>query len=150
MIFVHYIFPKASSCDKILLKDGKNGGLMKYLKIIGIVVVILAVIGIGIGVKYKMDQQKVQEDMVKVVKANEKLIGDDLKSQDKYHKIKSISINYDSIKKSPMGGIIVDGYVNNKKDLTFVSGLQRYDGSVETDGTAPRARLFDYLEKEEE
>lgn len=134
----------------MVLNDRKNGGLMKYIKIIGVVVVIMAIIVTGFGVKHKMDQQKLQDEMVKVVKDNEHLIEDDLKSQDKYHKIKSVSFNYDSIKKSPVGGVIVDGYVNGKKDLTFVSGLQKYDGSIETDGTAPRTSLHEYLEKKEE
>ncbi|EUJ52293.1 DUF1310 family protein [Paenilisteria rocourtiae] len=122
---------------------------MKYIKIIGIVVVILAVIAIGFGVKYKMDQQKLQDEMVKVVKANQDLVKADLKQDDKYDKIKSISIDYDSITKSPMGGLLFQGFVNDEPTLTFNAGLQEYQEKIETSNVSPKEKLDEFLQKGE-
>ncbi|MBC1435149.1 DUF1310 family protein [Listeria rocourtiae] len=122
---------------------------MKYIKITGIVVVILAVIAIGFGVKYKMDQQKLQDEMVKVVKANQDLVKADLKQDDKYDKIKSISIDYDSITKSPMGGLLFQGFVNDEPTLTFNAGLQEYQEKIETSNVSPKEKLDEFLQKGE-
>ncbi|MBC1373656.1 DUF1310 family protein [Listeria booriae] len=95
--------------------------------------------------KYKMDQQKLQDDMVKVVKANEHLVEDDLKQDDKYDRIKSVSIEYNSIMKSPMGGLLFQGYVNDDPSLTFNAGFQKYQDEIETSNVAPKEKLDEFL-----
>lgn len=133
----------------MVLNDRKNGVHMKHIKIIGIVVVIVAVIITGFGVKHKMDQQKLQNDMEQIVKANKRLVEEDLKQDDAYGKIKSVSIDYSSITESPMGGILFQGFVNDDPSLTFNAGLQKYQEKIETSNVAPKKNLDEFLQKGE-
>lgn len=102
-----------------------------------------------------MDDKKLQDDMVKVVKENKHLIEEDLRSDDKFNKIKNITIDYDSVKHNPMGGIMVEGYVENDKNLKFTAGFNKnsQEGTPEYDEiegwvSSESEKLDDYLQKE--
>ncbi|BDR59441.1 hypothetical protein XA3_18820 [Xylocopilactobacillus apicola] len=67
----------------------------------------------------KESDRKFQEEMVKEVKKNEKRIERFVRSSDENKVVKTITIDYDSIEHNPMGGVMVDGYVNGDKELSF-------------------------------
>lgn len=128
------------SCDKMVLNDRKSGVLMKYIKIIGVVVVILAVIVTGFGVKYKMDQQKLQDDMVAVVKSEEAkvvfkewIMNIDPKAFTKEGVIQSYKVDYNDIRHNPMGGIMTKLYVNGDTDLYINVTLEKDNSTNKLD-----------------
>lgn len=141
----------------MVLKDGKNGVIMKYIKIIGVVVVILAVIGTGIGVKYKMDQQKMQDDMVKVVKSEEAkevfkewIMNIDSKAFTKEGVIQSYKVDYDDIRHNPMGGIMTKLYVNGDSDLYINVTLEKdtTTNKIDSGGGGYSEKLDNLLQSE--
>ncbi|WP_317635234.1 DUF1310 family protein [Xylocopilactobacillus apicola] len=95
---------------------------IKRQRIISIVLVVIVVIGLmvrgAINMKKESDR-KFQEEMVKEVKKNEKRIERFVRSSDENKVVKTITIDYDSIEHNPMGGVMVDGYVNGDKELSF-------------------------------
>ncbi|WEV56436.1 DUF1310 family protein [Ligilactobacillus acidipiscis] len=112
------------------------------------VVLIGGLIGGG---KYYMDrrEEQQQEEMVAYVKKYHEVIEDDLKQSDKNNFIKSITIDYSSVKRNPMGGIDVNGYVNGDKKLVFHSGIDKYTVGnkerVETNGVGITSKLAELL-----
>ena len=110
---------------------------------------IIVIICLGIEGKKYMDQKRVQDEMVTVVKQNSFLIKDELKTFDSCNKIKTISIKYDTIEKSPLGGMLFQGYVNGDETLSFNGGLQKDGETIETTNTSPKRKLVSFLEKRE-
>ncbi|RDX00708.1 DUF1310 family protein [Listeria kieliensis] len=119
-----------------------------WIIFISIVVVIIAVIAI-VGGKIYMDNKKLNEDMKEVVKSNESLIEKELAVYDTHNKIRSVSIDYDTVEKSPMGGILFQGYVNDDKTLTFNAGLKKNNSEIKATNTAPKKKLNVFLEEKE-
>ncbi|EUJ18636.1 DUF1310 family protein [Listeria aquatica] len=95
-----------------------------WIIFISIVVIVIAVVAI-VGGKMYMDNKKLDEDMKEVVRSNESLIEKELETYDTHNKIKNVSFDYGTVEKSPLGGILFQGYVNNDKELTFNAGLQK-------------------------
>lgn len=95
-------------------------GIILTLCLIGIIALI------GIGGKIYMDKkyEAQQQAAIEVVKENENLIKDNVHHDDKYKRVNSITIDYDTVKINPMGGIMVDGYVNDNKKLIFYAMLE--------------------------
>lgn len=93
------------------------------------VILILGLVIIGIGGKIYMDNKRLQEEMLQVVKSDEakQIIEEGLVNLDSSALtsdgiIQSYKIDYDSIKHNPMGGINGKLYINNTKSLyaTFI------------------------------
>ncbi|QHF54382.1 MULTISPECIES: DUF1310 family protein [Streptococcus] len=91
------------------------------------------IIIIGIGVAYKMNQEKqLREEMIRIVESEEvkKLFEEELKSLDtkaltEQGKIKSYEVDYDSFNKNPMGGFSVELILNNDYELSYRLGINR-------------------------
>ncbi|EOI02972.1 hypothetical protein UAY_00897 [Enterococcus moraviensis ATCC BAA-383] len=118
----------------------------KRMKRLMIIIMMLGLFILGIGGKTYMDSKK---NMIEIVRKNESLIENELKKYDRFKKIQSISINYESIQKSPMGGILFQGFVNNDQNLIFNAGLQKNNSLIEVVNTSPKKKLHDYLEKDD-
>lgn len=114
-----------------------------------IVLGIIVIVCLGIGGEKYMDQKRLQDEMVTVVKQNSSLIKDELKTFDSFNKIKTISIKYDTIEESPLGGMLFQGFVNGDETLSFNGGLQKDGETIETTNTAPKKKLLSFLEKRE-
>ncbi len=108
-----------------------------------------------IGGKMYMDQKKLQDEMIKVVKSEEakKIFEEGLKNLDpkaltKKGVIQSYEIDYDSLKHNPMGGIDVTLYANKDKQLYIFFTLNKQsDGSLSDDGGGNSAKLEKMLEE---
>ncbi|MEN2666502.1 DUF1310 family protein [Listeria aquatica] len=119
-----------------------------WIIFISIVVIVIAVVAI-VGGKMYMDNKKLDEDMKEVVRSNESLIEKELETYDTHNKIKNVSFDYGTVEKSPLGGILFQGYVNNDKELTFNAGLQKNGSKVEATNVAPKKKLSIFLEEKE-
>ncbi|QHF54383.1 MULTISPECIES: DUF1310 family protein [Streptococcus] len=88
---------------------------------------------IGIGVAYKMNQEKqLREEMIKIVESEEakKLFEEELRYLDSQAltgqgKIHSYEVDYDSFNKNPMGGFSINLYINQDKDMRYTIGINR-------------------------
>ncbi|MHC5250741.1 DUF1310 family protein [Listeria kieliensis] len=94
-----------------------------WIIFISIAVVIIAVIAI-VGGKMYMNNKKLNEDMSEVVQSEEAknifekgLKNLDPKALTSDGVIKSYKIDYDSIERNPMGGIMVKLLINNNNEL---------------------------------
>lgn len=94
---------------------------MNFKKIVYILLGLLIAVGILVG-GYKLQEKREYDQMVEIVESKEvkNLIEDDLKFFDKNAlsnkgRVKEYSIDKKSIKKNPMGGIMVNIYINNNK-----------------------------------
>lgn len=100
------------------------------MKIIISSVVIIAII-LGGGLFYMHEKQAAfHQEMVEIVKENKTVIEKYVRIKDDTHEIKSVVIDYQSIKHSPMGGISLTGYVNNNPSNDFSVILEMNKGHV--------------------
>ena len=122
-------------------------------KIISIIIAVMVLFLIG-GCS-KMTGTPSKEEMTKVVKSEEgkKIIEEGLKNIEKdalteKGVIKSYEVDYDSVKRNPMGGIMFDIYINNDKELyirkTLVRGI---DGNLTSGGGGYSSKLDRLLER---
>lgn len=128
---------------KQMIKKIKHQSLIAFL----IPFIIMVILILGLVVKHKINQLKFQNEMVKIVKRNKHIIEDEVSSSDRYHKIKKIIIDYESVEHNPMGGIMFEGYVNDDKSLEFGGGLNKYSDSIgiESDGIDYSEKLSNFL-----
>ncbi|WP_244056633.1 DUF1310 family protein [Ligilactobacillus pabuli] len=119
--------------------------------LLSVVITIALIVSLIGGGKYYMNQraEHQHEEMVAYVKQYQRVIENDLRESDKNHFIKSITINYNTIKHNPMGGIDVTGYVNGDKKLVFHSGIDKYiienKEKIETDGVGITSKLAELM-----
>lgn len=113
---------------------------------------LIAVIIIGLGVKWYMDEKQFQDEMIKVVEENKSLVEASLDRRDKLSKIKTVEFDYSTVKHNPMGGIMVKGYINNDEELSFSAGFRKYVqaeteeyGDVELGSMGISKPLRDYI-----
>lgn len=101
-----------------------------------------------------MDDKKLQDDMVKVVKSEEaKKVYDewamniDPKAFTKEGIIHSYKVDYDDIRHNPMGGIMVKLYVNKNPELYINITLDKDNstGHLDSSGGGYSAQLDDLL-----
>ncbi|UQS84267.1 DUF1310 family protein [Bombilactobacillus thymidiniphilus] len=96
----------------------------KWWLIIGSVLMIIGLIIGGIHLE-EQRQAEFKQEMIKQVKEHDQVWIDFLKSFDDNHKIKKITVDYDSVTHNPMGGIDFAGYVNDNKKLQFQANLDK-------------------------
>lgn len=114
--------------------------------------IIVTIILIGTGGKIYIDKKAAKEHaiLVEIVKEHENLVKQDLHRDDKYHRIKSITVDYNTIELNPMNGIQFRGIVNNNKKLYFVAMIYEEDsGKFESAGTDLSGDLDYLLEKKD-
>ncbi|MBC2186287.1 DUF1310 domain-containing protein [Listeria sp. FSL L7-0253] len=97
----------------------------------GVVVMIVA----SLGVKFYMDEKKMNEEMIKLIYSGEakqvfekRLTNLDAKAFTKEGIIQSYEIDEGSIKPNPMGGIEVRLIINNNSDLYASYTMSRNNG----------------------
>ncbi|KRM06397.1 hypothetical protein FC89_GL000538 [Liquorilactobacillus ghanensis DSM 18630] len=124
--------------------------MKKRLWIIGIVMLVIG----GIGVKHHIDQVKLHDEMIKIVKSDKakKLFEEDLRTLDTKALtpqgiIKTYTIDYNSVKHNPMGGIMVVLKINNDPQLYVNVDLDKDTGQLEVGGDAISVKLDKRLEK---
>ncbi|MBF2351559.1 DUF1310 family protein [Listeria welshimeri] len=122
----------------------------KWLIILGIVIIVI----LGIGVKFYMDEKKLNEEMMNVVFSDEakRVFENGLKNLDAKALtgkgvINSYEIDKKSIKQNPMGGIDVTLYVNENPELYVFFTLNNTDDKkMIDDGGGNSAKLEMLLE----
>ncbi|MBF2342026.1 DUF1310 family protein [Listeria welshimeri] len=122
----------------------------KWLIILGIVIIVI----LGIGVKFYMDEKKLNEEMMNVVFSDEakRVFENGLKNLDAKALtgkgvINTYEIDKKSIKQNPMGGIDVTLYVNENPELYVFFTLNNIDDKkMIDDGGGNSAKLELLLE----
>lgn len=103
------------------------------LIITGIVIVLISIIS---GTKIKeahadMEPMSEQEYMIKVAKEHQKEMDEEVRYGDKDHHIKTITYEWNTVKHNPMGGFMLDGYVNGDKNLDIGIAFDKDSGKIE-------------------
>ncbi|WWV34350.1 DUF1310 family protein [Listeria ivanovii] len=120
----------------------------KLIMTLGIVVTIILVLG----VKFYMDEKKLDEEMIKVVYSDEakevfendiKLI--DTKAFTKEGIIQSYEVDKESIEHNPMGGIVVTLVINKDDTLKLTYTLNNHNGKLEGGGASISKELTKQL-----
>ena len=104
-------------------------------KIILLVLMTVLILFLGIGAKMYMDSKKLHEEMISVVKSEEakKVFEDELryfdpKSLTPEGIIQTYEINYESIRKNPMGGLSIELIINDDTNLNLRCILNKKNG----------------------
>ena len=116
--------------------------------------VLLAVCAVpaGIGGYFYLENQRMKTEMVKIVKDHHQLLLDYMQSKeiDPHRRVKTVTIEYDETRHNPGGGIIVDGFINKDKNLSFELGIDKdnLDGKeiMEVTGGGLSEKLSTFLE----
>ncbi|MBF2599939.1 DUF1310 domain-containing protein [Listeria seeligeri] len=120
----------------------------KLIIILGVLVTIILVLG----VKFYMDEKKLNEEMIEVVYSDEakevfendiKLI--DTKAFTKEGIIQSYEVDKGSIEHNPMGGIIVTLVINKDDALKLTYTLNNHNGKLEGGGASISKELTKQL-----
>ncbi|MBC1526931.1 DUF1310 domain-containing protein [Listeria seeligeri] len=105
----------------------------KLIIILGVVVTIILVLG----VKFYMDEKKLDEEMMEVVYSDEakevfeeRLANLDPKAFTKEGVIQSYEIDKESIERNPMGGINVTLIINGNSELYVKYTLNNFNGEL--------------------
>ena len=99
------------------------------LIISGVILVIALCIG-GIYMQIENHQREENLEMIKIAKDHKKEMDEQILCGDKGHHIKVITYKWDTMEHNPMGGIMVEGYVNHDKDLDFELILEKNNGKI--------------------
>ena len=79
----------------------------------------------------KIHSEHEKAEMIKIAKAHQKEMDEEVRYGDKNHHIKTITYEWDKIQKNPMGGFIVYGYVNDDKKLNIAIIVDKVNGKIE-------------------
>lgn len=88
--------------------------------------VILLIGGVIVG----NQKEEQYNEMVRIAKEHEADMNKEVRYGDKDHHIKTITYEWNSVKKNPMGGFMLDGYVNNDKNLNFGIQFEKDSGKI--------------------
>ncbi|MBC1410811.1 DUF1310 domain-containing protein [Listeria welshimeri] len=121
----------------------------KWIIILGIVIIVI----FGLGVKFYMDEEKLNKEMTKVVYSEEaeqvfevRLKAVDAKAFTEKGIIQSYEINQKSIKKNPMGGINVTLIINKDLEWYITYTLGKQNGKLDGGGASISKDLTKKLE----
>ncbi|WP_120244081.1 DUF1310 domain-containing protein [Listeria monocytogenes] len=111
----------------------------RWIILFGIVIMII----FGLGVKFYMDEEKLNEEMMNVVYSDEakevfekRLTNLDAKAFTEEGKIQSYEIDKNSIERNPMGGINVTLIINKDSKLDITYTLDNFDGKLNGGGAS--------------
>ncbi|MBC1364610.1 DUF1310 domain-containing protein [Listeria welshimeri] len=111
----------------------------KWIIILGIVIIVI----LGIGVKFYMDEKKLNEEMMNVVYSDEakevfekRLTNLDAKAFTEEGIIQSYEIDKESIKRNPMGGINVTLIINKDLEWYITYTLGKLNGKLDGGGAS--------------
>lgn len=89
-----------------------------------ILLIILLITGGGLTLNHISQK----EEMIKIAKEHKKEMDEEVRYGDKEHHIKSITYEWNTVEKNPMGGFMLNGYVNDDKNLNFGIMFESDDG----------------------
>ncbi|MCG9877637.1 DUF1310 family protein [Streptococcus suis] len=122
-------------------------------KVMKVIIGILLVIGIGIG-GIKLMQKIEHDQMVEIVKSEEvrgiiekTLVNEDPQALTQNGLIKSYKIDYSTIRKNPMGGIMFNVIINDDAKLYGRFGLQKEFEEFRGTGMDLSSELASLLER---
>lgn len=125
----------------------------KWIIILGIVIIII----LGLGVKFYMDEKKLNEEMMNVVYSDEakevfekRLTNLDPKAFTEKGLIHSYKIEEGSIEHNPMGGIEVGLIINNDSELYVSYTLSKNNGELSGGASVVSEKLSKLLGRWEE
>ncbi|EJG8300140.1 DUF1310 domain-containing protein [Listeria monocytogenes] len=111
----------------------------RWIILFGIVIMII----FGLGVKFYMDEEKLNKEMINVVYSDEakrvfekRLTNLDAKAFTEEGKIQSYEIDKNSIERNPMGGINVTLIINKDSKLDITYTLDNFDGELNGGGAS--------------
>ncbi|EMX5394000.1 DUF1310 domain-containing protein [Listeria innocua] len=111
----------------------------RWIILFGIAIMII----FGLGVKFYMDEEKLNKEMEKVVYSDEakqvfekRLINLDAKAFTKEGIIQSYEINKESIERNPMGGINVTLIINKDLEWNVTYTLGKQNGKLDGGGAS--------------
>ncbi|EAD1190232.1 DUF1310 family protein [Listeria monocytogenes] len=120
----------------------------KWIIILGIVIIVI----FAIGVKFYMDEEKLNTEMMNVVCSNEakEVFNDDIKLIDtkaftKEGLIQSYEVDKESIEPNPMGGIIVALVINKDPALKLTYTLKKNNEELKSGGASISKELTKQL-----
>lgn len=102
----------------------------KFKVLLCILLPILAILLIG-GVIVENQKEEQHNEMIRIAKEHEADMNKEVRYGDKDHHIKTITYEWNTVEKNPMGGFMLDGYVNNDKKLGFGIQFDRNNGKIE-------------------
>ncbi|EKZ0313816.1 DUF1310 domain-containing protein [Listeria monocytogenes] len=121
----------------------------KWIVLFGIAIMII----FGLGVKFYMDEEKLNKEMKQVVYSDEakevlekRLTNLDAKAFTKEGIIQSYEINKESIERNPMGGINVTLIINKDLEWYITYTLGKYNGKLDGGGASISKELTKKLE----
>ena len=94
------------------------------------ILLILLICGGGIYMQIENHQREEKMEMIKIAKDHKKEMDEQILCGDKDRHIKIITYKWDTVEHNPMGGIMVEGYVNHDKDLDFELILEKNNGKI--------------------
>ncbi|EJN3176833.1 DUF1310 domain-containing protein [Listeria monocytogenes] len=107
----------------------------------------------GLGVKFYMDEEKLNKEMKQVVYSDEakqvfekRLTNLDAKAFTKEGIIQSYEINKESIERNPMGGINVTLIINKDLEWNVTYTLGKHNGKLDSGGASISKELTKKLE----
>lgn len=125
----------------------------KWIIILGLVIVII----LGLGVKFYMDEKKLNEEMMNVVYSDEarqvfekRLRALDEKAFTEEGIIQSYEINKESIMHNPMGGIEVALIINNDPEMDVSYTVNNFNGVLSGGASVVSEKLSKLLGRWEE
>lgn len=86
----------------------------------------------GLGVKFYMDEEKLNEEMMNVIYSDEA-------------KVHSYEIVKESIRRNPMGGINVEIIINNDSEMSIEYTMDKFNGQLRCGGASISQKLAKLL-----
>ncbi|EHV9414089.1 DUF1310 domain-containing protein [Listeria monocytogenes] len=125
----------------------------RWIVLFGIAIMII----FGLGIKFYMDEEKLNKEMMKVIYSDEakqvfkkRLTNMDAKAFTKEGIIQSYEIDEGSIKRNPMGGINVTLVINKDSEMDIEYTMDNYSGKLECGGASISEKLSKLLGRWEE
>ncbi|EBF5202494.1 TPA: DUF1310 domain-containing protein [Listeria monocytogenes] len=120
----------------------------RWIILFGIAIMII----FGLGVKFYMDEEKLNKEMINVVYSDEAkeafdkdLKGMDSKAFTEEGKVHSYEIVRESIRRNPMGGINVELIINNDSEMDIEYTMDKFNGQLRCGGASISEKLAKLL-----
>ncbi|EIZ3960400.1 DUF1310 domain-containing protein [Listeria monocytogenes] len=120
----------------------------RWIILFGIAIMIISVLGI----KFYMDEEKLNKEMINVVYSDEAkeafdkdLKGMDSKAFTEEGKVHSYEIVRESIRRNPMGGINVELIINNDSEMDIEYTMDKFNGQLRCGGASISEKLAKLL-----
>ncbi|EAG0204966.1 DUF1310 family protein [Listeria monocytogenes] len=120
----------------------------RWVIVLGITVMTI----LGLGVKFYMDEEKMNKEMMNVIYSDEAkeafdkdLKGMDSKAFTEEGKVHSYEIVRESIRRNPMGGINVELIINNDSEMDIEYTMDKFNGQLKCGGASISEKLAKLL-----